>query len=295
MTAPPAPREREDGVVLVNVLVVLALAATMVALMLQTQEGAIDDARRLASAAQARALAFGGEASVTAALRRDKEEAPEVDHVAEPWALGVIQEAVELPAGRFAVAVEDAQARYDLNRLAQGGNLVELQTLARLLAALGLPAEIGPRLAARMAQGGAIAGLGDLGDLLDPEALAALKPHVDALPPPPEEEGFGVLVPFGGGRDVNLASAGEPVLAAVLANPAAAKRLVAARARSGMPLVPEDLARAGLGVPPGAGFVSDVWDTTVLAEVDGIAVTLRSRLLRAPDGTVGAVGRRLGP
>ena len=284
-------RQDESGVVLVNVLVVLALAAAMVTLMLTSQEEGLDAARRASAASQAEALAMGAEASVAAALARDKLEAPEADHLAEPWA-AVAQAPVTLATGRFAVTVADAQGRYDLNRLGPS-RLGELQVVARLLAALDLPAEIGPRIAARIARDGPLGDLSDLGALgLDATTVEALRPHVDALPP---EDGLAVLLSTNAGRTLNLNSASPLLLSVVLGNEAAARRLTGIRDRQGS-LTPADLARAGIVAPPGVGFTSDVFDVAASAETDGMRVELRSRLVRTgSEGAVNVASRRFGP
>ena len=133
-------RARDAGVILINVLVALALGAAIVVLMFTSQENLVDRTRRSAAATQAEALALGAEASLVAALRRDMKEAPETDHMAEPWALAA-QEEVQLETGSFSITVRDAQARFDLNALA-AGRLAQQQTLARLMTALQLPDQV---------------------------------------------------------------------------------------------------------------------------------------------------------
>jgi general secretion pathway protein K len=64
-------RRTDDGIILVNVLVALALGSALVVLMFTSQDNLIDRTRRAAAATQAEALALGGEASVVAALQRD--------------------------------------------------------------------------------------------------------------------------------------------------------------------------------------------------------------------------------
>lgn len=273
-------RDPEGGVILVNVLVILALAAALVVLMLDVQDRALDRGRLASNVAQAEALARGAETSVAVALRRDMIEAPETDHLFEPWTES-LQEEVNLETGRFSVEVADANARFDLNQLT-ARTLLDTQTLGRLVAAAGLPADIGPRIVAGVAQAGPIAETDALSDfgLTAPE-IAALEPLVTALPVP------GAL---------NLNTAGETVLAAILNNRPAAARLIRQRDAAGR-LTGADLARVGVIRPPNSGFTSDVWDVTALAKVDGAIVKLRSRLLRLRSpGTVEVVtiARRLG-
>lgn len=260
-----SPRPPDAGLILVNVLVALALGATLVTLMLTSQETAIDRARLAGAADQALALALGAETSVLVALRRDMAEAPEADSLAEPWAKAA-QAEVTLATGTFQVTIADAQGRLDLNGLVAGG-VVQEQALARLAAVLELP-EATPGLI--------LAGLRDRGPLrslaevegLDATARAALALYVAFLPPRGPVPGA-----------VNLNSADPVLIGALLGSPTAARRLAALRARDGA-LVAQDL--TDLGLLPGGlvGFTSDAWDVTVRAEVDGVTARLASRLLR---------------
>lgn len=254
-------RRGEDGVILVNVLVALALGAALVTLMLTSQDGAIDRTRRAAAAAQAEALALGAETSVMVALRRDMAEAPEADSLAEPWAAAAQQEVV-LATGRFAVKVRDAQAGLDLNGLA-GGGLAQAELLRRLVAELQIPAQAATLIEQAVRADAPLLRLEEV-EGLDPEAVAALAPVVAFLPVP---------------GAVNLNTADPVLMGVVLGSRTAARRLAQLRDREGM-IDRDDLAELGLVPGPGVGFRSDVWDVEVLAEVDGVAVTLTSRLLR---------------
>jgi general secretion pathway protein K len=254
-------RPREAGMILVNVLVALALGAALVTLMMTSQEEAIDRARRAGAAAQAEALALGAETSVAVALRRDLEESPETDSYGEDWAQAA-QAEVELATGRFAVTLRDAQAGLDLNGLS-GGGLAQTQDLARLVAVLELPPETADRIAAAERERGPLLRLDQIEEL-DAETAARLAPFVSFLPRP---------------RPVNLNTADPLLMRALLGNSAVARRLAAQREQNGT-LARQNLLDLGL-IPTGnVGFQSDIWDVTVLATVDGVAVTLNSRLVR---------------
>lgn len=273
MTRPP-----EAGVILVNVLVALALGATLVMLMLTSQDGAIDRARRASAASQAEALALGAETSVLLALRRDMVEAPEADHLGEPWAQAAQAETV-LETGRFAVTIRDAQGGLDLNGLRAGG-LAQAAVLAALVAELDLPAATADRIAAALRGGPPLLRL-DQVEGLDAEARRRLAPYVSFLPRP---------------APVNLNSADPLLMGALLGNRTAARRLADLRERNGV-LVAQDLLDVGIVAGGGTGFVSDVWDVDILAEVDGVAVALTSRLVRQRrPGRVEVIvaGRRFG-
>lgn len=271
-------RPAEAGVILVNVLVALALGAALVTLMLTSQDGAIDRARRASAAAQAQALALGAETSVLVALRRDMVEAPDADHYGEPWAQAAQAEVV-LETGRFAVTLRDAQAGLDLNALSAGGP-AQVLALGRLLAELDLPAEVADDIVAAVREAGPLERLEQV-EGLDAEAREALAPYASFLPAPAK---------------VNLNTAEPLLLGVVLQNRAAARRLAQVRERTGA-LTPEDLLDLGIVPTVGTGFQSDVWDVTTLAEVDGVAVTLSSRLVRrrTPTGAeVVVASRRFG-
>ena len=254
-------RSDDGGVILVNVLLALAIGAAVVTLMLVSQRGLLERGSRAAAGAQARALALGAEMSLVVALRRDMRDAPEADHLAEPWAEAA-QARVDLATGSFSVEIADAQARFDLNALTAPG-LADRESFLRLTRALSLPDAVAATVVDEVRRHGPIDHLSELRGV-DPTALVILAPHVTALPVP--------------GR-VNVNTAGPLVLAAVLRNSAAAQRLVSLRDRTGS-LTRADLADAGVLAAGTAGFTSQVWDITVTAEVGGVEVALRSRLVR---------------
>ncbi len=248
---------------LVNVLVILAIAAGVVVLMLTAQDRAVGRARLAANVAQAEALALGAEASVLVALRRDMVDAPEADHLGEPWALS-LQDEVRLETGVFSVDVTDVNARFDVNRLS-ARRLSDIRALTRLVAALDLPEATAARIAAGIARDGKVTRLADLAPFgVTAAEIDVLRPHLVALP----EDGL-----------VNLNTTDGIVLAAVLGNPAAAQRLLRLRDRSGA-LTDADLAQSGVIRPPATAFTSNLWDVEVLAEVDGATARMTSRLLR---------------
>ncbi len=272
------PRQPEAGVILINVLVALALGAAIVVLMFTSQETLMDRTRRAAAATQAEALALGAEASLVAALRRDMVEAPEVDHFAEPWAAAA-QEEVVLATGRFSVSVSDVRGRFDLNSLALGG-LAQQQIFVRLTTALGLADRVAVTVIEALLRSGPVQALSDIPGL-DEAEKEALAPHVSLLP---------TRAPL------NVNTAEETALAAVLGTLSGARQLLKLREKEGF-LSKDALADAGIVQSGGIGFASDAFDVTSRAEVDGTTVTLRSRILRHSDlGTsvVVVTSRRFG-
>ena len=99
---------------------------------------------------------------------------------------------------------------------------------------------------------------------MDAQTRAILAPHVSLLPQP---------------GDVNVNTASEAVIAAVLGSPTAARQLVKRREQNGF-LTRGDVTDAGIVALNGIGFTSDVYDVESRAEVDGTTVILTSRLLR---------------
>lgn len=252
---------RDAGVILVNVLVALALGAAIIVLMFTSQENLMDRTRRAAAATQAEALALGAEASMVAALRRDMEQAPDLDHYAENWALAA-QEEVVLATGRFSITVMDVRGRLDLNALSLGG-LAQQLVFARLTTALGLPDRVATTVTDALVRGGPVRSLSDIAGL-DPAERAKLAPYVS-------------LLATRGALNVNTAE--QTVLASVLGSASNARQLIKLRERNGF-LTKSDLAEAGVILLGGVGFTSDAFDIISRAEVDGTTVTLNSRLLR---------------
>ena len=264
-------RDRQSGVVLVNVLVVLAIAAGLMFLLIGVQETALDRTSRAADAAMAERIALGAEASVVAALYRDLAEAPEIDHLSEAWAREVIQSDVELATGRFSVSVTDLQAKFDINQLAS--LTVTSQTFAtRLFASLDQPPEMVSRIVRLLGVLGPVEDLETLAAFGVPRAtIDALTPVATALPPP------GTAV---GGNTVNLNTAPPELLAVMLQNPAQTSQLIRLRAARGY-LTREDLDQANVMRPQNSDFLSDAYDVRITAEAGDSRVVLRSQIIRS--------------
>ncbi|MGR3502560.1 hypothetical protein [Pseudaestuariivita sp.] len=258
------PRRAEEGVVLVNVLVVLAIAGGLVFLLIGAQEAALDRVSRAADAAIAEQIAIGAEASVVDALRRDLDTAPDTDHLAEPWARAVVQEEVALATGRFSVAVTDLQAKFDINRLA-APSLGTQEFAKRLFRALDLPEERVGDVIRLLRAVGRVDALDDLAAFGVPqETLDTLRPHVTALP----VEGT-----------INLNSVDPFLLGVMLQNDSHALQLVSRRSRQGF-LTRGDLAAIGALRPENSGFQSNVWLVDVTAEAGSAATRLQTVLVR---------------
>ena len=102
--------------ILLNVLILVAIAAAAVTVMIASEDNEVRRTTHFKDAAQARALSLAGELSAIVALRRDLLQAPLADDYTEPWA-AIAQKPVAVPQGRFALAISDEQARFNINSL----------------------------------------------------------------------------------------------------------------------------------------------------------------------------------
>ena len=273
-------RSGDDGVVLINVLVLLALAASVVTMMLSLADLSIARSQRFSEAGQALALIRAGEASAIAALRRDMIEAPELDHRGEAWA-AVGQRGIEIAGGTFELEIADAQGRFNLNALV-GGGLQAVQTLQAIAAELELAPETAARIAATINVDGP---LRELGDLSRRAGIPA--GEVDAM--------RGLVTVLPGNGDVNVNAAPPELLAILLQNPVQARVLAATRERAGF-LTPQDVEAAGVILPPGVGFASDFFQVRTSVRIGETPQVMESllRRRRGADGgeEVAVVGRR---
>ncbi|GGE79723.1 type II secretion system minor pseudopilin [Sphingomonas prati] len=271
------PAREEQGMILITVLLFVALAAGVVALMLSGEDAALTRAQRMRDAAAAQAAVRGAEASAIVALRRDAVTAPLADHAGEPWA-ALAERGAKIQGGTFDLAIADAQGRFNINALASddiGASLIA----ARIARALQLPPELALRAGALIRQGGPITDLAPLALFgLKPATLAGLARLATALP---------------GQAPVNLNAASPELLAILLDNAEAAQTLVAVRTRQGY-LTAEDFQRAGVSVPPGAGFTSDLFWVRARVTIGDTPQQLTSLLQRrkTPEGVeVVPIGR----
>jgi general secretion pathway protein K len=232
----------EAGMILITVLLFVALAAGVVALMLSGEDAALSRAQRMRDAAAAMAAVRGAEASAIVALRRDAVQAPDMDYAGEAW--GKLSErGARIEGGTFDLAIADAQGRFNINAL--GGDGVDASLIAiRLATALKLPPELAIRATDLLRRMGPVTDLAPLRLFgLDDATMALLRQLATALP---------------GDAPVNVNAASETLLAILLDNGAAARKLVALRTQRGY-LTPKDFEQAGVPLPPGAGFRSDLF------------------------------------
>jgi general secretion pathway protein K len=262
-------RGREDGVILINVLVILALTSAIVFAMIRLSDTAIMRSQQFSDAGQGLALIAAGETSAIAALRRDD---PAVDHLREDWAtLG--QEEVAIEGGRFALVVKDAQGRFNLNTVVGSGAL-GLQMLDRIVKTLDLPADVTQRIVARLAQG-ALRDMDDLGQAgLSPVDITALRTLVTVLP---------------GATEMNINTMPDALIGVITDNAVQARVLTGIRRRNGF-LTSDDMVTAGVILPAGVGYRSGLFRVTTTVTV-GDVVQVRASLLQRGEAGVRVVAR----
>lgn len=261
------PRDDEQGMILVNVLMFVAIASGLVLLMISREELALDRSVRGREAARAAAIVRGGELSAITALRRDALDAPEVDHAAERWA-GIGAKGAAINGGSFDLAVSDAEGRFNVNALRSGA--VDPVVLFQKLAAIaGLDeAQTTDAIAYVRAQGPVT----DTRPIrlipgADRAAIARLERMVTALP---------------GTTAVNLNAADRDLLALLFDDPLVADRLVALRKRNGQ-ITLRDLSDLKVTQPPGTSFRSNTFWVRVRATIgdtvqDGATLIQRRRI-----------------
>ncbi len=269
---------RREGMILLNVLLVMAVASVAVLIMIAAQDLEVQRSTRLRDAAQANAYARAGELSAITALRRDGVTAAATDNLTEPWAqLG--QQDIAIPNGRFALVIEDEQARFNLNAL-KTGDPGPIDLFQRI----GAELEIDPARIIRIANVVRVAGgLTDEGLIL---AAGVPRSDFDRLAP------YVVILP--GTTSVNLNTVQLPLLTLMTQDAEVARKLIEARARKGY-LTPADLAAEGAPTLMGTGYTSDHYRVVTTATVGGVTQALDSRIMRVRAiGTVDVVvtGRR---
>jgi len=266
-------RDKETGVVLVNVLVVLAVAGGLMLLLVNSQDAVLGRVSRSADASIVEQIALGAEASVIDALRRDLDDAPEIDHLNEAWALDVIQDEIKLPTGIFSLQIRDLQARFNINQMA--AITAGTQDFARrLMIALDQSPETANEIGRILKAVGPVQYLNALSEFgISQEAINAMAPYVTALP-------------ING--TINLNSVDPFLLAVMLQNDSHASQLVHMRERQGS-LSLETLLGAGVLRPQNSGFTSNAYRVDILAEAGSARLQVQTVVIRRNDPGVKSV------
>lgn len=213
MTPRVESRVRQQGVALITVMLVVALATLLAVSMMRNQNISLRYAEGLFTQDQTILYTQGAEGFVQDLLLRDldndKRNKREVDHPGETWAKPF--PAFPVPGGSVQASLHDLQGRFNLNLLVQENavNTAAQTTLKRMLANLDLPDNLDAALIDWMDSDNEPNGvdgaeddfytrlpvpyrtanqpLADVSELLlvkgfTPEVVAALRPHVSALP-----------------------------------------------------------------------------------------------------------------
>lgn len=259
-------RDNRCGMILLNVLIVVAISAAAVTVMIVAQDIEVQRSIRLHDAAQAQAYSRAGELSAIVALRRDALATPTVDTMNEPWAQ-IGQRAVNIPGGSFSLKIADEQARFNVNSMA-GGDVIPATAFLLIGARAGVSRANINLITLTVS---ALAPLRDDGPLrtagVDPADLDRLAPYITFLPE---------------GSAVNLNTADPGLMEILLQDPTAVRRIVQRRAQ--VPVTAEEATAVG---PPGlVGARSDHFRVETDVRVGGVSRRTSSRIARTqtPDG-----------
>jgi general secretion pathway protein K len=135
-------RARESGVAAITAVLIVAVAASAVALMLAQESATLDQATLVSSRAQADEYAQAGVDWARGVLAEDARSGGAVDSLDEGWA----QPMAALPVERAVVSgdIADEQGKLNLNNLVAGGRRSDedVAIFRRLLASLGLAPDL---------------------------------------------------------------------------------------------------------------------------------------------------------
>jgi len=178
------PRSQR-GTALIIALLVLAIAATAAAAMVESQDFGQRALQAERDYEQARWMLRGGMHWARYILFEDARSGS-ADHRRELWASGLPPTDVQL--GSLAGEIGDQQALFNLNNVLRGGKISppHVAALGRLLAALGRRSELADAIAAAMEAGHPLADIAQLTGMraMDPDTLARLQRYATALPRP---------------------------------------------------------------------------------------------------------------
>lgn len=263
------------GMILLNVLIVVAIAAAAVTVMIVAQDIQVQRSTRLHDAAQAQAYGRAGELSAVVALRRDALTAPGMDTPAEPWAQ-IAQEQISIPNGSYALSIADEQARFNVNSV-RTGDAISAYALLGIAEAVEVPRQTVNLIALTVTAFGPLRDDGPLRTAgVDPAELARLAPYVTFLPEDAK---------------LNVNTADPALLSILVRDPDAVRRIVDQRARGG--LTPEAVAGLGAGALIGAASNHFRVDTTVrVGEVTRRTSSLVRREITPVGPTLAIVSRR---
>jgi general secretion pathway protein K len=135
-------RSRESGVAAITAVLIVAVAASAVALMLAQESATLDQATLVSSRAQADEYAQAGVDWARGVLAQDAQSGSAVDSLDEGWA----QPMAALPVERAVVSgdIADEEGKFNLNNLVVAGRRSDddVAIFRRLLASVGLAPEL---------------------------------------------------------------------------------------------------------------------------------------------------------
>jgi general secretion pathway protein K len=136
-------RQRQSGIAAITAVLVVAIAASAAAVMMAQQSATLDQARLIASRAQADQYALAGLDWARGILAEDARSGGSIDSLDEGWA----QPIAGLPVERALVAgaITDEQGKFNLNNLVNAAGQrsdPDLAVFQRLLTSLGLAPEL---------------------------------------------------------------------------------------------------------------------------------------------------------
>ncbi len=137
---------KQQGVALVSILLIVAIATIMAVTMVREQQSAIQTARGYLARGQAIQYALGGEELARQILYEDFAEGLGRDHLAEVWADPELQ--FEFEAGQVNLTITDLQGLINLNSLTEAnpGRELSRQRLVNLLLTASIEQSLVDRL-----------------------------------------------------------------------------------------------------------------------------------------------------
>lgn len=257
------PPRDEEGMILINVLLFIAIASGILLLMISAEDSGLERGLRMREAARAMAIARGGELTAVTALRRDALVAPDIDSRAEPWGT-LAEQGAPIEGGSFDLAIADAQDRFNINGV-RTTDPAALVTLGKIAAAAGLTSEQSEKAVAAVRQFGPISDLRPLGQIgLSEAQIIRLSGLLTALP---------------ADSMINLNAASEDMIAVLTGDAMVARRLVALRQQQGY-LTATDLGSLKISLPLGTSLTSNMFWVRTRVRIGDTSQQLTSLILR---------------
>ncbi|HZZ94353.1 MAG TPA: type II secretion system minor pseudopilin GspK [Usitatibacter sp.] len=305
-------RRRQSGIAAITAVLIVAVAASAAAVMLAQQSATLDQARLIASRAQADQYALAGLDWARGVLAEDLKSAGSIDSLDEGWA----QPMVGLPVERAMVAgaIADEQGKFNLNNLVNAAGQAsapDLLVFQRLLSSLGLAPELAQAVQDWIDADDDLAGNAGAEDAY---YLALPRPYRAANAPMAQVEelyrvrGFDAptvakLRPYVTALDrgtlINVNTASVPVLAAVLGDKVGTDqvaRLMERRKLQPFRTTAEIPALIGTEATPALAMLdvkSAFFSVLVQVNQDDVQLSMDALVRRTPPGSGGVPGATL--